>query len=91
MKAMSDSRLCPVDRAVLDLERSWWQYEGAKGARIRTELAMSPSAYYRRLGALIDRPDVLAADPLLVRRLRRARAQRRRRRYEGISRNRRLR
>jgi hypothetical protein len=42
---------------------------------------MSPSTYYRRLRALVDRPEALAADPLLVRRLRRDRTERRRRRF----------
>jgi hypothetical protein len=37
---------------------------------------MSATRYYQVLNALIDQPAALAADPLLVRRLRRLRAQR---------------
>lgn len=75
--------LSGTDLLILEFERAWWQMPGPKGAAIRRELAMSPSSYYRRLGALIDDPDVAAADPLLVKRLRRARADRRRTRYIG--------
>ena len=77
-----------TDRAILDFERGWWLQPGPKGDAIRSELSMSPSAYYRQLTALIDRPDALAADPLLVRRLRRARTERRRTRHTGPQRKR---
>ena len=80
--------LTDAELAVLEFERSWWQAPGAKGEGIRRQLSMSPSAYYRRLTALIDRPDALAADPLLVRRLRRARTERRRTRHTGPRRQR---
>ena len=72
-----------TDHAILDFERTWWQSPGPKATAIRTELSMSPAAYYRRLSTLIDRPDALETDPLLVRRLRRARADRRRTRHIG--------
>jgi hypothetical protein len=39
---------------------------------------MSATRYYQVLNALIDRADALAEDPLLVRRLRRLRAERQR-------------
>lgn len=77
--------LTPTERSILDFERAWWQSPGPKGSAIRSELRMSPSAYYRRLDDLIDRPEVLDTDPLLVRRLRRARADRRRRRFVGAT------
>ena len=85
------TELSPTERSILDFERDWWQTPGPKGEAIRARLSMSPSAYYRRLDALIDRTDVLELDPLLVRRLRRARADRRRRRYVGPARRRGLR
>lgn len=71
------------DLAILDFEREWWKSPGPKTEAIRAELSMSPSAYYRRLTELIDRPEAAEADPLLVRRLRRARADRRRTRHIG--------
>lgn len=80
--------LTATDRAILEFERSWWLSAGPKRDAIRDELSMSPAAYYRRLSALIDRPAALAADPLLVRRLRRARTERRRTRHAGPQRKR---
>jgi hypothetical protein len=91
MVGMSLTDLTPTEQSILDFERAWWQSPGPKGEAIRARLHMSPSAYYRRLDALIDRPDVLLVDPLLVRRLRRARADRRRRRHVGPTRRRSLR
>lgn len=71
------------DRAILDYERSWWMESGPKELTIRERLGMSPTAYYQRLGELIDDPEALAAEPLLVRRLLRRRDLRRRARFEG--------
>ena len=66
------------DREILALERLWWQYAGAKEQAIRDKFDMSATRYYQVLNALIDREDALAYDPLLVKRLRRLRAQRQR-------------
>jgi hypothetical protein len=71
------------ERAILDLERGWWREAGTKRRAIRARLGLSPSRYYEVLDHLIDDPDALALDPLLVRRLRRDRAERRRQRFEG--------
>ena len=68
------------DQSVLDFERQWWKYAGAKEQAIRDQFAMSSTRYYQVLNALIDRPEALEADPLLVRRLRRLRAARQRQR-----------
>ncbi|MDZ7675511.1 MAG: DUF3263 domain-containing protein [Acidimicrobiales bacterium] len=80
--------LTDADQAILDFECSWWQRPGPKAAAIRVELGMSPSVYYKRLGSLIDDPEALETDPLLVRRLRRNRAERRRTRHAGPRRKR---
>ncbi|HEX3932755.1 MAG TPA: DUF3263 domain-containing protein [Nocardioides sp.] len=66
------------DREILDFERQWWKYAGAKESAIRESFDMSATRYYQVLNALIDRPEALASDPLLVRRLRRMRAERQR-------------
>ena len=71
------------DQAVLAFERHWWRYAGAKEAAIRESFGISPTRYYQLLNALVDRPEALAADPLLVRRLRRVRATRQRPRTAG--------
>ncbi|HET9692157.1 MAG TPA: DUF3263 domain-containing protein [Acidimicrobiales bacterium] len=71
------------DRAILDIERSWWTEDGSKSSVIRDRLGLSPTRYYQVLSALIDAPDAEAYDPLVVRRLRRLRDHRRRARFEG--------
>jgi len=63
------------DRALLAFECTWWVEPGLKTDRIRTELGISSSTYYKRLNELIDAPEALEFDPLLVRRLRRRRIQ----------------
>ncbi len=68
------------ERDVLAFERHWWRYAGAKEAAIREQFGLSATRYYQVLNAVIDRPEALAADPLLVRRLRRMRATRQRQR-----------
>jgi hypothetical protein len=66
------------EREILAFERQWWRYAGAKEAAIRERFGMSATRYYQVLNALVDRPEALAVDPLLVRRLRRMRAARQR-------------
>ena len=68
------------DREILEFERQWWKYAGAKETAVREKFDMSSTRYYQVLNALIDRPEALEADPLLVRRLRRLRSQRQRQR-----------
>ena len=68
------------DREILEFERHWWKYAGAKEQAVRDKFDMSSTRYYQVLYALIDRPEALEADPLLVRRLRRLRASRQRQR-----------
>ena len=68
------------DKQILDFERQWWKYAGAKEAAVREAFSMSATRYYQVLNALIDKPEALEADPLLVRRLRRLRAARQRQR-----------
>ena len=65
---------------ILAFERQWWKYAGAKETAIRDLFDMSATRYYQVLNALIDKPEALAEDPLLVRRLRRLRATRQRQR-----------
>ena len=72
------SALDDRDRAILDFERQWWKYAGAKEQAIRDLFDMSATRYYQVLNSLVDRPDALAHDPMLVKRLRRLRASRQR-------------
>ena len=68
------------DREILGFERQWWKYAGAKEQAIRDLFDMSATRYYQVLNGLIDRPEALAFDPMLVKRLRRLRASRQRQR-----------
>ncbi len=74
------SPLSERDSAILDFERQWWKYAGAKEQAVREKFEMSSARYYQVLNTLIDRPEALESDPLLVRRLRRLRASRQRQR-----------
>ena len=76
----SSSELSERDRDILEFERQWWKYAGAKEQAVREKFDMSSTRYYQVLNALIDRPEALVHDPLLVRRLRRLRATRQRQR-----------
>jgi hypothetical protein len=69
---------------MLTFERQWWRSAGAKETAIRERFGVTPTRYYQILNALIERPEALAADPLLIRRLRRLRSARRRGRSPQI-------
>ena len=70
------SPLSDLEVRILDFERQWWKYAGAKDAAIKELFNLSAKQYYELLNNLIDRPDALAASPLLVKRLRRLREAR---------------
>ena len=72
------SALTDRDRRILDFERQWWKFAGAKEQAIRELFDMSGTRYYQLLNTLIDSTDALAYDPMLVKRLRRMRAARQR-------------
>jgi hypothetical protein len=61
---------------VLAFERQWWKYAGAKEEAIKELFGLSATRYYQVLNTLIDRPEALATDPMLVKRLRRLRSSR---------------
>ena len=63
---------------MLAFEHQWWKFAGAKDQAIRELFDMSATRYYQVLNTLIDRPEALEQDPMLVRRLRRTRDARRR-------------
>jgi hypothetical protein len=70
--------LDPRDVEMLTFERQWWKFAGAKEQAIRELFDMSATRYYQVLNTLIERPEALAHDPMLVKRLRRTRQLRRR-------------
>ena len=72
------THLSERDARILDFERQWWKYAGAKEQAVRELFDMSATRYYQVLNALIDSPAALAHDPMLVKRLRRMRMSRQR-------------
>ena len=78
----ADATLDARSRAILDFERGWWRFAGAKEQAIREQFDLSSTRYNQLLNALIDDDGALDHDPMLVRRLRRLRATRQRQRAE---------
>jgi len=66
------------DQRILEFERQWWKFAGAKEQAIREQFDMSATRYYQVLNALIDHPAALSFDPMLIKRLQRMRAARQR-------------
>lgn len=78
MSADNSGGLPERDQQILEFERQWWKFAGAKEQAIREQFDMSATRYYQVLNALIDQPEALAFDPMLVKRLQRMRAARQR-------------
>lgn len=73
---ITTSGLSEQQAALLDFEKHWWSLDGSKESEIRDRFDISPTRYYQLLNALIDSPDALAYDPLLIKRMRRLREMR---------------
>lgn len=69
--------LTDTERAILEFEKHWWRFEGAKMQAIRDEFDLSPTRYYQVLNRLVDHPQALQEAPVVVRRLQRQRQHRR--------------
>jgi hypothetical protein len=67
---------------ILEFERSWWKLPGRKERAIRERFGLSAARYYQLLNRLIESPEALRVDPMLVKRLQRLRTERRRQRFE---------
>jgi hypothetical protein len=72
-------------RAILELERSWWTLDEPKEVVISARFQCSIDDYYGELNRLLELPEAEALDPLVVHRLRRRRDRRRRERHEASS------
>ncbi|MFC4146551.1 DUF3263 domain-containing protein [Micromonospora mangrovi] len=68
------------ERRILAFEQQWWKHAGAKEQAIRDTFGLSATRYYQLLNALLDHPAALAAEPMLIGRLRRLRSSRARNR-----------
>ena len=76
MPISNGAGLSELEIKMLDFERQWWRYAGAKESAIKELFDLTPPAYYQMLNNLIDREDALLAEPILVKRLRRLRESR---------------
>jgi hypothetical protein len=70
------STLTDLERRILEFERNWWRFAGAKESAIKELFDLTAPRYYQLLNDLIDRADALEAAPMLVKRLRRLREAR---------------
>jgi hypothetical protein len=70
------SGLSDFDRRILAFEQQWWRHAGAKEQAIRDTFQLSATRYYQALNILLESPEALAVDPVLVGRLRRLRQSR---------------
>ncbi|MEI6649476.1 MAG: DUF3263 domain-containing protein [Actinomycetes bacterium] len=73
---LPSAKLTDLELRILDFERQWWRYAGAKESALKELFNMNPPAYYQLLNNLIDREDALLFAPMLVKRLRRLREAR---------------
>jgi hypothetical protein len=73
------------DIAILNFEEQWWTLVGNRRKReaIREELGLSPTSFYTALGDLVDAAAAARSHPLVIARLRRRRAERRRAKFHG--------
>ena len=77
------SGLSELDLRILAFERRGWRSPGVKEQAIAEVLDLTATRYYQLLNELIDRPEALEADPVLVKRLQAQRARRQRMRSPG--------
>ena len=72
----SPSTLSARDAEVLAFEALEWAHPGVKEEAVRVRFGLSFARYYQMLSALIDQPDAVRHDPVLVYRLQRERDSR---------------
>lgn len=69
-------------QAMLEFERTYWTFDEPKETLVRARFQCSADEYYAELNELLELPQALEHDPLVVRRLQRQRIRRRRERME---------
>lgn len=68
---------------MLEFERSWWNHDEPKEVLVRARFQCSADEYYAELNELLEQPEAMEHDPLVVRRLARHRVRRRRARMDS--------
>ena len=71
-------------KSIIEFERTAWQTDISKETAIRQLFTISPSRYYQIRDDLIDLPEAMKFDPMVIRRLQKQRKFRRSKKY-GIS------
>lgn len=79
-----ESGLGERELALLQFESRSWPHPGAKEESIRESFDLSAARYYQLLNVVIDSPEALRQDPILVRRLQRIRDVRARARASRV-------
>ena len=64
--ANTSATLSDLEFRILEFERSWWRFAGAKESAIKELFDLSAPRYYQILNDLIDRQDALEASPMPV-------------------------
>lgn len=65
----SHSGLTEREQRILDFEKKWWRVQPLKEEAIRREFHISPLRYFQQLNRLLDKPEALTAEPVVVKRL----------------------
>ena len=73
------------DTAMLDFERAWWNNDEPRDQVIRARFQCSPDEYQVELTKVLDDPEAMDHDPLVVRRLKRLRLRARKARLDGTA------
>jgi len=68
--------LSEKDIRILDFEASWWHFPEPKDRAIRDYLDMSSTRYYQALRRLVDDDDAALHYPLVIKRLRKMKEDR---------------
>lgn len=83
---LSNGKAVPVinerQQAMLEFERTFWTFDEPKETLVRARFQCSADEYYAELNELLEKPEALEHDPLVVRRLQRQRVRRRRERLD---------
>jgi hypothetical protein len=68
--------LSEKDIRILDFEAGWWHFPEPKDRAIRDYLGMSSTRYYQALRRLVDDDDAAQQYPLVIKRLRKMKEDR---------------
>ncbi len=70
---------------MLDFERSWWSNDEPRDQIVRARFQCSQEEYDAEIIIVLENPDAVEHDPLVVRRLKRLRLRARKARIDGVA------